>query len=148
MRLHPPLAAILLAACLPLSAAWADTSVLPLPDPPLANDPPLTADEFDAMTLGKTMDTHSSGGSYGVEKFLPGKRSIWEDARGCMYGTWEQVGNQICFTYEDDPANPDCWTYHARGDALKAWYFGDRSNEPIMLYPSDLPMTCNEYLGT
>ena len=109
---------------------------------------PVTGEEFDALTRGKVMDTYAGGQVYGVEKFLPGNRSIWEDARGCMYGTWKQVGEQICFTYEDDPANPDCWTYFDIGNGLSAHYRGDPANEPIYLYPGTSPMTCNEYLGT
>ena len=94
-------------------------AALALAAPALAEDPsPLTAEEFDALTRGQVMDTWSGGTVYGVEKFLPGGKSIWEDERGCMYGTWKQVGELICFTYEDDPANPDCWTYFDAGDGV------------------------------
>lgn len=118
--------------------------------PALAEDgaAPLSAPDFDALTRGKVMDTYSFGEIYGVEKFLPGGKSIWEDAQGCMYGTWEQVGDQICFTYEDDPANPDCWTYFDAGDGrLTAQFQGDPLAMPIELTPSNRAMTCNEYLG-
>lgn len=108
---------------------------------------PLTAEEFDALTRGTVMDTAIGGSVYGVEKFLPGGRSIWEDERGCMYGTWKQVGEMICFTYEDDPANPDCWTYFETPNGLSAQHNGDPSVEPIYLTPSNFAMTCNEYLG-
>ncbi|NGM45634.1 hypothetical protein G5B31_08810 [Rhodobacter sp. SGA-6-6] len=124
-------------------------ALLALPLPALAEGgKPLTAEEFDTLTRGKVMDTWSFGSIYGVEKFLPGGRSIWEDERGCMYGTWEQVGEMICFTYEDDPSTPDCWTYFDTGDGgLSAQFNGDPSVEPIYLKPSNHAMTCNEYLG-
>lgn len=114
---------------------------------PAHAETPLNADEFDTLTRGKVMDTALGGSVYGVEKFLPGGRSIWEDERGCMYGTWKQVGEQICFTYEDDPANPDCWTYFETPEGLSAQFKGDPSVEPIYLTPSKQAMTCNEYLG-
>lgn len=109
---------------------------------------PVTAEEFDALTRGKVMDTYSGGEVYGVERFLPGNRSIWEDARGCMYGTWQQVGDQICFSYEDDPLTPDCWTYFDLGNGLSAQYQGNPEAVPIYLYPGTTPMSCDEYLGT
>ncbi|MBK6467468.1 MAG: hypothetical protein IPL38_17700 [Rhodobacter sp.] len=108
---------------------------------------PLTAEEFDALTRGTVMDTWSGGSVYGVEKFLPGGRSIWEDSRGCMFGTWKQVGEMICFTYEDDPVNPDCWTYFDIGNGLSAYLGGDPEAEPIYLHPGTTAMSCNEWLG-
>ena len=109
---------------------------------------PLNAEEFDALTRGTVMDTWSGGSIYGVEKFLPGGKSIWEDERGCMYGTWKQVGELICFTYEDDP-EPDCWTYFDTGDGgLSARFRGDPEVQPIFLKPSNHQMRCNEYLGS
>lgn len=127
-------------------------AMLALALPALAQDgtslnAPLNAEEFDALTRGTVMDTWSGGSIYGVEKFLPGGRSIWEDERGCMYGTWKQVGELICFTYEDRP-EPDCWTYFDTGDGgLSAQFRGDPEVAPIYLKPSNHPMTCNEYLG-
>jgi hypothetical protein len=126
---------------------------LALASPAMAQDAaqgaaPLTAEEFDALTRGQIMDTWSGGTVYGVEKFLPGGKSIWEDERGCMYGTWKQVGEMICFTYEDDPTTPDCWTYFDAGEGkLTAQFQGDPMVSPIELTPSNFAMTCNEYLG-
>jgi hypothetical protein len=113
----------------------------------LADDAPLTADQFDALTRGATFDTYDSGSIYGIEKFLPGRRSIWQDAERCMYGTWAQVGDQICFTYEDDPANPDCWTYFKTEDSIIGYLNGDETIAPITLLPSVTKMTCDDYIG-
>ncbi len=112
-----------------------------------AEDAPLTADQFDALTAGTTFDTYDSGSIYGIEKFLPGRRSIWQDASRCMYGTWAQVGEQICFTYEDDPANPDCWTYFKKEDSIIGYLDGNASIAPITLLPSVTKMTCDDYIG-
>lgn len=114
----------------------------------LAGDGPLTADQFDALTRGTTFDTYDSGSIYGIEKFLPGRRSIWQDASRCMYGTWAQVGDQICFTYEDDPANPDCWTYYQTEDSIIGYLNGDEATLPITLLPSVTKMTCDDYIGS
>ncbi|MCB6178664.1 hypothetical protein LHP98_11045 [Rhodobacter sp. Har01] len=114
-----------------------------------ANDPPLSAKAFDALTRGKTMDTHDAElGLYGVETFLSGQRVIWRDSDRCIHGTWEQVGAQICFQYEDKPDDPVCWSYHDRGGWIMGWFQGDRTTVPIMLYPSkDGPIGCEGFLG-
>lgn len=112
-----------------------------------AEDAPLTADQFDALTMGTTFDTYSSGSIYGIEKFLPGRRSLWQDADRCMYGTWAQVGDQICFTYEDDPSNPDCWAYFKTEDSIIGYLDGDETIAPITLLPSVSRMTCDDYIG-
>lgn len=112
-----------------------------------ADEPPLTTEEFDALTAGTTFDTYDSGSIYGIEKFLPGRRSIWQDAERCMYGTWAQVRDQICFTYEDDPANPDCWTYFQTEDGIIGYLDGDQTLAPITLLPSVTKMTCDDYIG-
>ena len=114
-----------------------------------ADDPALTAEEFDALTQGKTWDTHDAiSGLYGVETFLPNRRVVWRDAEGCMNGTWKQVEDQICFTYDKGQNNPVCWTYHDRGDWIEGFFRGDRGTVPIMLYSGGDPVSCQEYLGT
>ncbi len=111
------------------------------------DDAPLSAEAFEALVEGKTMDTHDSGGIYGVETFLPGRRAIWRDASQCLEGSWRPEGEMICFDYMGDPA-PHCWTYHDRGGWLMGWYKGDRGTEPIMLYPSTDFVTCEGFLGS
>lgn len=111
-------------------------------------DPPLSAEEFDRLTRGKVMDTHdASSGLYGVEKFMSGRRVLWADGERCVEGTWEQVGEQICFTYEDREENPVCWTYHDRGNWIMGWYEGNRDHVPIMLYPSEEDLQCKPFVG-
>lgn len=112
----------------------------------LADDPPLTAEGFEAIVQGKTFDTYGTEGLYGVETFLPNRHSIWRDAEECKEGTWREQGDQICFDYQGDPA-PFCFTYHDRGGWLMAWYEGDRANDPIMLQPSEDVVTCEGFLG-
>ncbi|MFM7334793.1 MAG: hypothetical protein ACKO1H_10345 [Tabrizicola sp.] len=110
------------------------------------SDPPMSVEDFEAFVEGRTMDTHDQTGRYGVETFLPGRRAIWRDAQQCLEGSWRPVGDQICFKYDTDPFQY-CWTYHDRGDWMMAWLDGDRSSQPIMLYPSKEVVTCEGYFG-
>ncbi|MGL4236263.1 hypothetical protein [Tabrizicola sp.] len=114
-------------------------------DPP-ASDPPLSAEDFEAFVEGKTFDTHNQTGRYGVETFLPGRKAIWRDAERCLEGTWRPQDDLICFDYIGEPY-PYCWTYHDRGGWLTAWLNGDRTSEPIMLYPAEEVVTCEGYFG-
>jgi hypothetical protein len=124
-------------AVLSLGLAWAATA---------QSDPPLTAEEFEAYVQGRTFDTYDDTGRYGVETFLPGRRSIWRDTEQCLEGSWRPEGDQICFDYEGDPFQY-CWTYHDRGGWLMSWLDGDRSAAPILLYPSRELVTCEGFFG-
>ena len=120
--------------------------LLTLPQTALADDPPLSAEAFEAIVQGKTMDTYTQSGRYGIETFLPGRRAIWRDEGQCLEGTWRAQGDQICFDYQGVDV-PFCWTYHDRGGWLMGWLNGDRGSEPIMLYPSTDFVTCEGFLG-
>lgn len=116
-----------------------------LPDD-LPGGPPLDAEAFDRLTLGKRMDTYDPQTLYGVEEFLPGRRTIWRDGDGCMQATWEQVGAQICFTYEDRPDDPDCWIYNIHEGELWGWFQGQPGGFAVRLVPGTSPMQC-DFLG-
>lgn len=107
--------------------------------PPAALD----AETFDRLTRGRIMG-HYDGPWYGAEEYFSGRRVIWQDADGCMAGTWEQRGDQICFIYED--GLPDrCWVYLAEPDGtLSAWFEGDMTGNPIMLREQQDPIRCPE----
>lgn len=118
------------------------------PDLGTKGEAPLTEGEFDALTRGRTFDTYdSASGLYGVESFLSGKRVIWRDAERCMHGSWEQVGEQICFWYEDKPNDPVCWNYYDRQGWILGHYRGMVDLPAIMLYPAQGPISCQAYLG-
>lgn len=112
----------------------------------LPGGPPLDAEAFDQLTLGKRMDTYDPLRLYGVEEFLPGQRSVWRDAQGCMRATWEQVGEMICFSYEDRPNDADCWVYTLREGELWGWYQGQPDGLAVRLVPASSPMIC-DFLG-
>ena len=104
---------------------------------------PLTANEFDALTLGKTWDTYNPSGLYGVEHFLPGRRSVWQDAGGCVSGRWEADGAQICFHYEDQPKRPVCWIYKLWGAEIHGWYQGNFAEPQVRLIEGAGSMECD-----
>lgn len=109
-------------------------------------DPPLPAEAFERFVQGRTFDTHDETGRYGVETFLPGRRTIWRDPESCLEGRWRPQGALICFDYEGIDT-PFCWTYHDRGGSLEAWLDGDRTTAPIRLYPSAEVVTCEGWFG-
>lgn len=112
----------------------------------LPGGPPLDASAFDALTQGMRMDTYDPQTLYGIEEFLPGRRSIWRDSEGCMRATWAQVGEQICFTYEDRPNDPDCWVYTLVEGELWGWYEGRAEGPAVRLVPGTSAMEC-DWLG-
>lgn len=106
-------------------------------------EPPLSAEEFDARTIGRTITYSAFGQPYGVEQYLPGHKVIWAFAEGeCKEGTWFQDGDYICFDYRDD-SGLQCWTFHDTPEGLMARFLGDDENEPLVsLSESTEPLSC------
>ncbi|WP_116131568.1 hypothetical protein [Tropicimonas sp. IMCC34043] len=108
-----------------------------------AAEPPMTAEEFDAHTQGRTLYFYAEGQAYGIERYRPDHRVTWSFLDGrCKDGRWYQQGRFICFAYDDVP-EPQCWTFYAEGDRLRA-LFEDRPGE-TELYEAgeaDQPMMC------
>lgn len=117
--------------------------VLFLAATPALAEPPLTADAFDALTIGRTMTWAEYGQVYGVEQYLPGRRVRWTVlGDDCKAGHWYQAGDRICFQYEDDPA-PDCWTITLDGAGMIARYAGNPPDaEPVVIGETTEPMAC------
>lgn len=92
---------------------------------PVQAEPLLTAEEFDALTLGRTMTWAEYGQVYGVEQYLPDRRVRWTElGTDCKLGHWYPEGSAICFLYEDDP-NPACWEIALSGSGMQADYLSD-----------------------
>lgn len=86
---------------------------------------PMSAAEFDAYTLGKTMFYGFEGRVYGAERHLPNQRVIWSFLDGdCKEGSWYQRDDQICFVYQDRP-DPQCWVFTRTGKGLVARFEGN-----------------------
>lgn len=113
-----------------------------LASPALA-DPLLTAEEFDALTQGRTMTWSELGTIYGVEQYLPGRKVRWTFLGDeCKDGTWYPEGAAICFQYEGDPA-PDCWEITRSGPDMLAHYTTNAPDTPpVVVAETTEPMAC------
>ena len=113
--------------------------------PPSAPEtgPPLSAEAFDARTVGRTITYSSAGLPYGVEQYLPGRRVLWAFAEGeCKEGTWFQAEELICFDYEDENGL-QCWTFFDTADGLIARFEGRTDQAPLVsLTESPEPLAC------
>lgn len=106
-------------------------------------DPLLTADEFDALTLGRTMTWAEFGQVYGVEQYLPDRQVRWTVVGDeCKLGHWYPEGDAICFVYEDDP-EPNCWAISVSGSGMQAYFLGDPpQTEPVIVEETHESMPC------
>ncbi|MDV7142496.1 hypothetical protein R3X27_07350 [Tropicimonas sp. TH_r6] len=117
-------------------------ALLALPAQALA-DTPLSAEAFDALTLGRTLHFYSEGRPYGAERYEENREVTWTFLDGeCKKGRWYPQEELICFVYEGGHG-PQCWSFFARGDGLRA-LFEDREGE-TELYDAgetDEPLSC------
>ena len=92
---------------------------------------PMSPEEFDRWSTGKTLDYSVDGQVWGSEAYLPGRRVRDADTGGpCRDGTWHAEGAAVCFVY---PAfdGTHCWLYWRDGDAVFA--------KPLQSAPEDAP---------
>jgi hypothetical protein len=110
---------------------------------PALAEVPLTAEEFDSLTRGRTMTWAEFGTVYGVEQYLPDRRVRWTVlGDDCKTGHWYMNGPAICFQYEDDPA-PDCWEITRSGTDLLARYTTNPAEaEPVVVQETTEPLAC------
>lgn len=111
--------------------------------PVAAADRPLSAEEFDAYTRGKTLYYGAYGSDYGVEEYLDGRRVRWAFLGDeCIEGVWYPQGNHICFNYEDREGD-QCWQFFMSDGQLTAQVMGEEDG--LVLYEvtqSREPMIC------
>lgn len=114
-----------------------------LPAPAAEPGQPMSAAEFEAATVGRTLYYNSGGLAYGVEQYLPGRKVIWAFlGDDCRKGEWYEDGGFICFVYEDN-AEPQCWTFFQSDDGLLARFRGDPFGLPLIaVEESPEPMAC------
>ena len=117
--------------------------VLLLSVTPALAEPLVTAEEFDALTLGRTMTWSEFGAVYGGEHYLPGRKVRWTVlGDDCKTGHWYQDGTAICFQYEDDIA-PDCWEITVSGPDLLARYTTNPPEaDPVIVTETTEPLAC------
>ena len=94
--------------------------------PATAQDgPPMGAEAFDAYVTGKTLTYAQFGQIFGTEEYLPDRRVRWRFSQDmCQYGSWYPKGDEICFTYEDNPAE-HCWVFWEKEGGLAALSVND-----------------------
>ena len=106
---------------------------------------PMTAEEFDAYSRGKTFYYGSDGEAYGVERYLDNRRVTWSFLDGkCADGIWYEQNGMICFEYEAEPdPGPQCWTFFKGPSGLIAQFQGDPALTTLYeVQNADKPMTC------
>ncbi len=98
---------------------------------PAAADAPIDANEFDALTRGKTLTYSSNGFDFGAEEYLEDRRVRWTFLDGeCFDGTWYESGELICFAYEGFTED-QCWTFQSGPGGLVAQFENDPSSRPV-----------------
>lgn len=139
-RTIAPLAALLAAtiAALPgamTGAAWAQTG-----------SKPMNAEEFESYTLGRTLSFSAGGTPYGIEQYLPDRRVRWAFIGDtCQEGVWFQRDQTICFVYEYNPSEEQCWIFTQTGQGLRGIFQGPDGpgTELYEVQQSERPLTCS-----
>jgi hypothetical protein len=116
-------------------------SLVLLPLPALA-ETPLSGEEFDSSVTGSTITYDYGGGIFGTEEYLPDRRVRWAfEGDTCVYGTWYQKTDEICFIYENDP-EPKCWHYFLRDGAIHGTFRGVGSDNIVEVERTSNPLPC------
>lgn len=106
----------------------------------------MTAEEFDAYVTGRTITfSTATDPTYGVERYLPGRRVMWSTFDGtCQYGVWFESKGDICFRYDQDRENK-CWTIYDEPGGLRG-VFTTRPNTTVIFERADRedPLICND----
>lgn len=89
-----------------------------------AQSAPMTADEFEAYTTGRTLTFHFEGAPYGVEQYMPGRRVLWAFIGDeCADGVWYPRSDMICFLYDRNP-DEQCWHFFRTNDGMRGVFVG------------------------
>lgn len=105
---------------------------------------PMTAEEFDRWSTGRTLDYYVDGTFWGSEQHLPDRQTRDADATGpCRAGEWFARGNAICFQYQGAPGE-HCWRFRRDGTTVIAEILGSDPGGPLItVIPSDQPLACS-----
>lgn len=108
-----------------------------------AADRPMSPDEFERYTTGKTLTYAENGIVYGIEEYRPGRRVRWSVAEDdCREGIWFEADGLICFAYEDEPGS-HCWSFIETGSGLIARFEGGEDGRELYeAQQTDEPLIC------
>jgi len=85
----------------------------------------MTGEEYEALSMGNTLDYAIDGVIYGSERHLPGRRTLDADlGEPCTEGSWFPEGDAICFVY-DGSDDTHCWHFWREGDQILAKPVGE-----------------------
>ena len=119
--------------------------ILLLASPAMAQDT-MDAADCDAHVTGRTITFRTPDNpSYGIERYLPGRRVMWSSFDGtCQYGVWFESKGQICFRYEGDPEHK-CWLMYDEPGGMRGVYTTRLPATVIFEDPNrDDPLVCND----
>ncbi|MEM9584246.1 MAG: hypothetical protein AAGA08_14145 [Pseudomonadota bacterium] len=124
-----PLAALLIAALPALAQQEKST--------PSAAETILSAQEFEAMTTGKTLYFNRFGEPYGAEQYFADRRVIWTFLDGrCERGAWYNEGDTICFVYETQ-SEAQCWKALKINGKTRVRILGDVPSNDLVVVGED-----------
>ncbi|MBV1903064.1 MAG: hypothetical protein KUG58_05450 [Marinosulfonomonas sp.] len=106
---------------------------------------PLTGDEFETYTQGRTLTYFDGGQAYGIEEYRPGRQVRWAfDGSDCQDGKWwEAEKGLICFTYENAPDDTQCWNFFKSRKGLQAVFMSEPEGRTLYeARASHQPMLC------
>lgn len=103
----------------------------------------LSPEEFAAYIRDQTLYFAQQGQPYGIEQYLPGRRSIWQYADGtCTRGIWYPKADMICFVYETDSAE-QCWHFLKKGEVFAARAEGREPEADLdVIWRDQRPIPC------
>lgn len=81
----------------------------------------ITPDLFLDHAVGKTLtfSHRRTSAEIGKEQFLRGDLSVWVERSGrCTYGKIVVKGPLLCFSYDDDPRDDNCWMPFMKDEQL------------------------------
>lgn len=106
---------------------------------------PLTASEFDALTLGRTLEWTAEGQVFATEQYLPGRKLRWSyPNETCKTGVWYPDGTAICFLYEPG-AKAVCWQMTGTETGFLARLTANPPEAtPVTVRVSSQPLDCQD----
>ncbi|MBV1868031.1 MAG: hypothetical protein KUG69_09020 [Marinosulfonomonas sp.] len=108
-------------------------------------DDPLTGEEFETYTQGRTLTYFEGGLAYGIEEYRPGRQVRWAfDGSECHDGQWwEAEKGLICFAYDNAPDITQCWNFFKSGKGLRAIFMNEPQGRTLYeARASHEPMLC------
>ena len=119
------------------------SALILLATPALA-ETPMTAEEFEALTLGRTVQWTRSGQLYATEHYLAGRQLQWAyPDEPCKTANWYPQGDAICFRY-DPAADTVCWEMTRSETGFLARYTANPPDaSPVEVTFTAKPLACD-----